>query len=61
MKNQHFVIKNADFVYKKEKYRKIFIFFRKRTCLCNILIINEYPPPDGFVVENWWLDVVFRF
>lgn len=27
MKNQHFVIKNADFVYKKEKSRKIFIFF----------------------------------
>ena len=46
---------------KRRNLEKIFIFFRKRTRLCNILKINEYPPPDGFVVENWWLDVVFRF
>ena len=51
MKNQHFVIKNADFVYKKEKYRKIFIFFWKCTRLCNILKINEYPPPTVLLLR----------
>jgi hypothetical protein len=51
MKNQHFVIKNADFVYKKEKSRKNIYFFRKRTRLCNILKINEYPPPTDLLLR----------